>query len=426
VWRLAGPIILSNLSVPLLGAVDTAVVGHLPDAAYVGAVAVGATIFNFLYWGFGFLRMGTTGFAAQAYGGGDGDELAAVLARALLLALGLGLVLMALQLPIRHLALALIAASPRVASLAGQFFQVRIWSAPATLANYALLGWLLGVQRPRAALALQVFMNGLNILLNLLFVVGFHWGVRGVAGATVLAEYAATGLGLLLVARALPRPLRLERSRILDRGRLVALIRVNRDIFIRTLCLVLAFAYFTARGAAMGDVLLAANAVLLNFQSLMAYALDGFAHAAEILVGSAVGARDRAAFSAAVRAATGSAAALAVGFALAYAVAGDALVGLFTELPAVRAAAHEFLPWLILSPLLSVWSFQLDGVFIGATRTVEMRNGMIIALACYLAAALLLVPLLGNHGLWLALMLLMVARAVPLALWYPRILRSLA
>jgi MATE family, multidrug efflux pump len=426
VWRLAGPIILSNLSVPLLGAVDTAVVGHLPDAAYVGAVAVGATIFNFLYWGFGFLRMGTTGFAAQAYGAGDREELAAVLTRALLLALGLGLALWALQLPIRHLALMLIEASPRVAALAGQFFQVRIWSAPATLANYALLGWLLGTQRPRTALALQVFMNGLNILLNLLFVLGFHWGVRGVAGATVLAEYAAVGLGLLLVARALPRPLRLERRRILDRGRLIALIRVNRDIFIRTLCLVLAFAYFTARGAAMGDVLLAANAVLLNFQSLTAYALDGFAHAAEILVGSAVGARDRPGFSAAVRAATLSAALLAIGFSGIYAVAGDALIALFTNLAPVREAAHVFLPWLMLSPLLSVWSFQLDGVFIGATRTVEMRNGMIIALACYLAAALLLVPLLGNHGLWLALMVLMVARAVPLALWYPRILRSLA
>jgi MATE family multidrug resistance protein len=425
VWRLAGPIILSNLSVPLLGAVDTAVVGHLPDPAYVGAVAVGAMIFNFLYWGFGFLRMGTTGFAAQAYGSGDTSELASVLARALLLALSLGLALWGLQLPIRHVALGVIEASPQVASLAGQFFQVRIWSAPATLANYALLGWLLGVQRPRTALALQVFMNGLNILLNLLFVLGFHWGVRGVAGATVLAEYAAAGLGLLLVARALPRPLRLERRRVLDRGRLMALLRVNRDIFIRTLCLVLAFAYFTARGAAMGDVLLAANAVLLNFQSLMAYALDGFAHAAEILVGSAVGARDRAAFSAAVRTATGSAAGLAVGFALIYGVAGDLLIGLFTDLPAVRQAAHDFLPWMVLSPLVSVWSFQLDGVFIGATRTVEMRNGMIIALACYLAAALLLVPLLGNHGLWLALMLLMVARAVPLALWYPRILRSL-
>lgn len=425
VWRLAGPIVLSNLSVPLLGAVDTAVVGHMPDPAYVGAVAVGATIFNFLYWGFGFLRMGTTGFAAQAYGGGDREELAAVLARALVAAAGLGLALWVLQAPIRHLALSLIAASPPVATLAGQFFDVRVWSAPATLANYALLGWLLGVQRPRAALALQVFMNGTNILLNLLFVLVLHWGVRGVAGATVTAEYAAVGLGLLLVSRALPRAIRLERRRILDRSRLAALLRVNRDIFIRTLCLVLAFAWFTRAGASLGDVLLAANAILLNFQSMMAYGLDGFAHAAEILVGSAVGARDKTAFSAAVRAATALAALLAVAFALVFAAAGDRLVALFTDLAAIRAAAHDFLPWMVLSPLLSVWSFQLDGVFIGATRTAEMRNGMIIALACYLAAAVALVPALGNHGLWLALMVLMAARAVPLALWYPRILRSL-
>ncbi|MFO1055936.1 MAG: MATE family efflux transporter [Dongiaceae bacterium] len=425
VWRLAGPIILSNLSVPLLGMVDTAVVGHLPDPAYVGAVAVGATIFNFLYWGFGFLRMGTTGFAAQAYGAGDAVELAAVLARALLIALALAALLLLLQWPIRLVALSLIQASPTVAGLAGQFFAVRIWSAPATLANYALLGWLLGVQRPRTALALQLFLNGLNIVLCLAFVAGLGWGVPGVAAATAIAEYAGAGLGLWLVRRALPAEARPGRARVLARERLLALVRVNGDIFVRTLCLVFAFAYFTARGAAQGDVLLAANAVLLNFQSLMAYALDGLAHATEILVGSAIGARDRAALSAAVRTATRWAAGIAVLFAAAYALAGDRLVALFTDLAPVRAAAHAFLPWVAVSPLLSVWSFQLDGIFIGATRTAEMRNGMIIALACYLAAATLLLPAFGNHGLWLAFLVLMVARAVPLAIWYPRIGRAI-
>jgi MATE family multidrug resistance protein len=411
--------------VPLLGIVDTAVVGHLPDPAYVGAVAVGATIFNFLYWGFGFLRMGTTGFAAQAYGAGDATELAAVLARALLVALGLGLLLLLLQWPIRLVALGLIEASPGVEGLTRQFFGVRIWSAPATLANYALLGWLLGVQRPRTALALQVVLNGLNIVLCLAFVVGLGWGVRGVAGATAIAEYAGAGLGLWLVWRALPGNARPGRARVLARERLLALVKANGDIFIRTLCLVFAFAYFTARGAAQGDVLLAANAVLLNFQSLMAYALDGLAHATEILVGSAIGARDRTALSAAVRTATSWATGFAVIFTAIYALAGDRLVALFTDLAAVRAAAHDFLPWVVLSPLLSVWSFQLDGIFIGATRTAEMRNGMIIALACYLGAARLLLPALGNHGLWLAFLVLMVARAVPLAIWYPRIGRAI-
>jgi MATE family multidrug resistance protein len=411
--------------VPLLGIVDTAVVGHLPDPAYVGAVAVGATIFNFLYWGFGFLRMGTTGFAAQAYGAGDAVELAAVLARALLVALGLALLLLLLQWPMRLVALALIQASPEVGTLAGQFFGVRIWSAPATLANYALLGWLLGVQRPRTALALQIFLNGLNIVLCLAFVVGLGWGVRGVAGATAIAEYAGALLGLWLVRRALPAGARPDRARVLARDRLLALIKVNGDIFVRTLCLVFAFAYFTARGAAQGDVVLAANAVLLNFQSLMAYALDGLAHATEILVGSAIGARDRAALSAAVRTATSWAAGFAVLFAAIYAVAGNRLVALFTDLPAVRAAAADFLPWVAISPLLSVWSFQLDGIFIGATRTAEMRNGMIIALACYLGAATLLMRTFGNHGLWLAFLVLMVARAVPLAIWYPRIGRAI-
>jgi multidrug resistance protein, MATE family len=422
-WRIAGPIILSNVSVPMLGAVDTAVIGHLPDPAYLGGVAIGAMIFNFLYWGFGFLRMGTTGFVAQAAGAGDAAELRAILGRALLLAIAIALVLIVAQGAIGQAALTLTDASPAVESSAATFFAVRIWSAPATLANYVLLGWLLGTQRAKAALVLQLVMNGVNVVLDLWFVIGLGWGVPGVAAATAIAEYVAAALGLWLILRTLPDG-RWEMPRILDRARILALLRVNRDIFLRTLCLIFAFAWFTQAGARLGDVTLAANAVLLNFQSIMAFALDGFAFAAEALVGGAVGARDRRAFVEAVRAAALFSLVFAVLFTAVYAGLGHWMIDRLTDLVTVRQAAYRYLPWLIVSPLISVWSFLLDGIYIGATRTVEMRNGMIIALVAYLAAAALLVPQWGNHGLWLAFTVLMVARAVPLAAWYPRLLRT--
>lgn len=424
VLRLAAPIIVANVSVPLLGAVDTAVVGHLPDPAYLGGVAVGAMIFNFLYWGFGFLRMGTTGFVAQAQGAGDGAEVRAVLGRALLIAAALGAAMIALQGPIGAAAFALTEASLAVEASGGEYFAIRIWSAPATLANYALLGWLFGMQRPKAALVLQVFTNGVNIVLDLWFVVGLGWGVPGVAVASVIADYAACGLGLWLILRTLPGRTGWERARLLERARLAALLRVNRDIFLRSLCLIFAFAWFTVQGARFGDVTLAANAVLLNLQSIMAYGLDGFAFAAEALVGGAIGARDRQGFIAAARAAALWSVALAALVALAYGVLGGHIIALFTDLPEVRAAAAAYLPWTVASPLVSVWSYLLDGIYVGATRTKEMRNGMAVALAIYLVAALLLVPIWGNHGLWLAFLLLMVMRAVPLVAWLPRLLRA--
>jgi MATE family multidrug resistance protein len=422
--RLAAPIIVSNITVPLLGAVDTAVVGHLPDPAYLGGVAVGVTIFDFLYWGFGFLRMGTTGFVAQARGARDAAEVRAVLGRALLIAAALGLTLIVLQVPIMTAALGLVGASPDVEQSAAAYVAVRIWSAPATLANYALLGWLFGMQRPKTALVLQVFTNSLNIGLDLWFVVGLGWDVPGVAAASVIADYAGSALGLLVILRTLPGHAGWERRRLFERDRLLAMLRVNRDIFIRTLCLIFAFAWFTVQGARLGDVTLAANAVLLNLQSIMAYGLDGLAFAAEAMIGAAVGARDRVAFLAVTRAAALWSGVVAAGVAVGYAIFGSSLVALFTNLPEVRAAAAIYLPWMVVSPLISVWSYVLDGIYVGATRAVEMRNGMLIALIAYLAAAAVLVPAWGNNGLWLALMILMVARAVTLGAWYPRLLRS--
>jgi MATE family multidrug resistance protein len=245
-----------------------------------------------------------------------------------------------------------------------------------------------------------------------------------VAAASVIADYTGSALGLFLILHTLPGRAGWERARLFDRPRLFAMLRVNRDIFIRTMCLIFAFAWFTVQGARLGDVTLAANAVLLNLQAIMAYGLDGLAFAAEAMIGAAVGARDRLAFVAVTRAAALWSVAVAVAVAAGYAIFGPQLVALFTNLPEVRATAATYLPWMVVSPLISVWSYVLDGIYVGATRAVEMRNGMLIALAAYLVAAALLVPAWGNNGLWLALMILMAARAATLGAWYPRVLRG--
>ena len=429
VWRLAGPLILSNLSVPLMGAVDTAVMGHLPAAAYIGAVALAATVFNFLYWGLGFLRMGTTGFTAQAFGARDALEIRAALVRPLLLAGLMGLLLIALQAPIGWLAFLLLDGSAEVTALAATYYAIRIWGAPAALANYALWGWLLGVQRARETLFLQILLNGVNIALALLFVVGLGWRIAGVAAATLVSEWLAALVGLALAlnaTRSFRGTVPLTRARVFDRSALLDLFRANGNIFLRTLSIILAFSYFTSRSARMGDLVLAANSVLFQFQFFMSYGLDGFANAAAAFVGSAIGAASRRDFQDAVRITTLWAAALAGLATLVYALFGPALIGLLTSQPEVRAMAEAYLPWMIASPLVSFWCFQLDGVFFGATSTAEMRNAMLLALAAYLAASALLIPLWGNHGLWLSLLVLMAARGLALGAYYPRLERRVA
>ena len=427
IWRLSAPIILSGISVPLLGAVDTGVVGRLSDPAYIGGVALGAMIFDFVFWGFGFLRMGTTGLAAQADGAGDAAERNAVLSRALLLGAALGLLILLLQAPVGWLAFALLNGSEAVETQARLYYSIRIWSAPATLANYALLGWLLARQRTDLVLAVELALNLVNILLDLWFVLGLGWGVAGVAAASVIAELVALGLALVIRHRLGHRlDWRRERARILDRARLMALMRVNFDILVRTLSLIAALALFTATGARMGDLPLAGNAILMNFFLLLSYGLDGFAHTAQILVGTAIGARDRAAYRRAVGDTTLWAAGIAVAGAVGFALAGPSLVRLYSVNPEVQAAALAYLPWMVAIPLIAVWCFQFDGVYIGATRTAEMRNGMLISLAADLLALWLFVPAWGNHGLWLSLTVFFAARSLTLGLWLPRIGRSIA
>ncbi len=426
VWTLAWPIILSNVSVPLVGIVDTAVVGHLPNPVFIGAVALGTVVFSFLYWGFGFLRMGTTGLVAQDLGAEDWDELRATLARALIIASVLGLTILVLRGALGELAFWALEGSARVEAFAKQYYQVRVFGAPAALINFVVLGFVIGIQNTRAALALLLLLNVMNVLLDLLFVVGFGWGVEGVAAASLISEYSAAVFGLLLVRGILTRlGGRWQSYRLFDRSRMKTILSVNLNIFVRTLCLLLAFFHFTSTGARLGDVVLAANAVLMHFQMFMAYSLDGFAHAVEALAGSAYGARNRHAFTSAVRASTVCAAAVAVVYVLVYAMLGSSIIALITGIEEVRSMAAAYLPWLIATPIVSVWSFQLDGIFIATTRTVAMRNAMLVSLAVFLIGVWALLPLWGNHGLWAAFIVFMVSRAVTLAIGYPRIVRDL-
>ena len=424
VWRLAAPNILANLTIPLLGAVDTAVVGRL-GAAEIGAVAIGATVFSFLYWGFSFLRMGTAGLAAQAHGAEDADALLATLLRASALAAVAGLTMIALRGPIAQAALAAFAPSDSAQPLVASYLSIRIWGAPAAICNLVLLGWLLGRQRVALCLALQLVVNGANMALDIVLGVWLEMGVDGVAAATVAAQYAGLAVGLRAAMRE-KRALGAAwpwRS-VWNRAALAESMRLNRDIFLRTLCLICASSLVTAIGARFGDVVLAANGVLMLFQAFMSYGLDGFAHATEALVGAAVGRRDRTALTMAVRVSTLWAAAVAVGYSLVFAVAGMALVDLVTTVPEVRAAVLEYLPWAVASPLVSIWAFQLDGVFIGATRGRTMRNAMLVAFAGYLAALAVFVPMWGNHGLWCVFLILMGLRAGTLAAAWPALARS--
>lgn len=426
VWRLAAPIILSNISTPILGAVDTAVVGHLPDPAYIGGVSLGAVIFSFVFWGFGSMRMSATGLTAQALGAGDKPEFVAILNRSLLLAVVLGAAVILLQWPLAEAAFFLLEASARVEAQTAIYYDVLIWGAPAAVATFAASGWLIGAQRTTAALVVQLTLTGLNMVLDFVFVLGFGWGVAGVALATLISHYVALAVALVACLRVRRQIAGgIVAARILEPARLSAMFAINTDMFLRTLMLLFGFAYFTAESAKLGDVVLAANTVLLHLQNLYAFTLDGFAHAAEALVGQAFGARRRQAFSTAVRVSTIWACAFAVFAALIILALGPTLIDLMTGITDVRATAAIYLPWLIASPLLSVWSFQLDGIFVGATRSADMRNAMLLSLLVFLVAVWLLPPSFGNHGLWLALMLFMLGRGVTLAVLYPRLPQAL-
>ena len=427
VLAIAVPVMISNVSTPLIGIVDTAVVGHYPNPLYIGAVAVASLIFSFVFWAFGFLRKGTTGLTAQALGAGDNDELADGLGRALLIAAGAGVCLIVLQWPIREVAFSLLGASPQVESLARGFFDVRIWSAPAALANYALLGWFIGLGRTDIGLVLQLILNLTNMALDVTFVWGLGWDVRGVALGTTLAEYIAASSGLAIALWHLRRRIggHWTLPRMLAPARLKRIFLVNGDIMIRSLSLMAVFVWFTSQGARQGDAILAGNAILMQFVSSCAFFLDGLAFAAEALVGRAVGAALRDGLRVAARMTTFWAVGVAVLLALVLALCGPLFIDGLTVDTSVRAAARTYLPWAAAAPLLGVWAYQLDGIFIGATRTADMRNAMLASLAVFLIAWWLLLPM-GNTGLWAAFYVHYLARTASLLYYYPALVRSVS
>lgn len=421
VLKIALPIVLSNATVPILGAVDTGVVGQMGEAAPIGAVGIGAVILATIYWIFGFLRMGTTGLAAQARGAGDWGETGALLMRGILLAFAAGAVFIIAQAAVFWGAFALAPASAEVEGLARSYLEIRIWGAPATIALYAVTGWLIAVERTRAVFLLQVWMNGLNIVLDLWFVLGLGWGVEGVAIATLMAEWSGLALGLWFCRDAFAGDQWRDWGRVFDAARLKRMMQVNGDIMVRSVLLTGSFTTFLFIGADLGDVTLAANQVLLQFVEITAFAMDGFAFTAEAMVGSAVGARSRSHMRQAAILTSQWGVATAVLLGVVFWIGGGWLIDLMSTSPEVRAAGRDYLLWAAALPLLSVASYMFDGIFIGATWTRDMRIAMIQSVALYVGALVILVPLMGNHGLWAALVVLNLARGATLGLRYPRL-----
>ncbi len=424
VLNIAIPIVISNATVPILGAVDTGVVGQMGLAAPIGAVGLGAIILSALYWIFGFLRMGTVGLTAQAAGNNDTAEVAALLTRGLLIGAGAGVLVVALQIPLFWGAFYLSPGSAEVEGLARQYMAIRIWSAPAAISLYAITGWLIAQERTRAVLGIQVWMNGLNIVLDLWFVLGLDWGVQGVAIATFLAEWSGALLGLWFCRAAFLLPDWRNWVQVFDRLRWVQMIRVNTDILIRTMLLEAMFVSFMFTGSGLGDVTLAANQVLLQFLMITAFALDGFAFAAEAIVGRAMGASQLAVLRRGAVLTSGWGLLVCALMTLAFAAAGGAIIDLMAKAPEVQTVARTYLPYMIAAPLAGWAAWMLDGIFIGATRSRDMRNMMAVSFTVYVIAALILVPPLGNHGLWVSLLISFVVRGITLGLRYPALERA--
>lgn len=422
VVTIALPMMLSHVTTPLLGLVDAAVIGRLGEAHLLGAVAIASVLFDFLFWTFGALRMSTAGLTAQAYGSGDDRAIDHVLGQALLIAAAAGLALVALQGPIGLAGFSLLGASPAVTDAAWSYFAIRIWAAPVTFANYAILGSVIGRGRTDLGLMLQVVINLANMALTVALVMGLGLGVAGAAIGTVAAEIAGAGLGLYVLAKLGSRPFAVPRAELFDRRRLMRTLAVNTDIAIRTMALLVTFVFFTAQGARSGDVTLAANAVVYNIWPIGGYFLDGFATAAEQLCGQALGARDERAFRRVVKLALFWCLVFGLATTLAFLAGGRLFIDAVTTNPQVRAEARHYLVFAALTPVLGAAAFTFDGVYAGATWTAAMRNLMLFALAVFLVVFWLLQPW-GNTGLWLAMLALLVARGLSQAAAYPRLAR---
>lgn len=419
-WRLALPMIFSNITVPLLGLVDTAVIGHLDSPTYLGGVAIGATATSFLFMLLLFLRMSTTGLTAQAFGANDPQRLARALVQPLMLALIAGLAIVVLRYPLINLALHVVGGNDEVLYQARRFLEIRWLSAPASLANLVLLGWLLGVQYARAPVILLVVGNLINIVLDLWLVMGLHMNVQGAALATAVSEYATFIIGLVMVRKVMKlRGISWARLKTAWQGDLRKLLALNRDIMLRSLLLQICFSSITIFGARLGSEIVAVNAVLMTLLTFTAYALDGFAYAVEAHSGQAYGARNRGQLLEVWGAACRQAGLVALAFAAIYAFAGEQIVALLTSLPELRVLANHYLAWQVILPVVGVWCYLLDGMFIGATRGAEMRNSMAVA-ALGFGVTMLTLPLWGNHALWLSLAVFLALRGLSLGVIWRR------
>ncbi len=404
---------LSNISQPLLGLIDIAVIGHLSDSRYLAAVAIGSTVFSFVYWSFGFLRMGTTGVIAQTVGARDDSANKTVFAQSLLLALSIALFLIVFQTIIIDTAMVLLAPQADVLPHAQAYAEIRIYGAPAVLCNYVLLGWFVGNQNTKILLLLLVSTNLLNIVLDIIAVVGLDMRAEGLAYATVISEYSGLLMAGYFARRQIAKLAGEVYLKVLLSWRsYLPIIKVNQYLFVRTISLLLAMSFFTAQGAKLGADVLACNAVLMTFVMLISHVLDGFAHALEALVGKAIGEQNLTKFFEMFSAASVCAAMVAASFSLLFWLFGEAFINLLTSIEAVREHAYQYLPWLICIPLIAVASYLLDGVFIGATQVKVMQNAMLISVFCVYFPVWYFSQSLANDGLWLSLSALYIARAM--------------
>lgn len=427
--RLALPIILANASAPLLGLADTAAIGQTGSAEDLGGIALATLVFSFVYWGFGFLRMGTTGFVAQAWGAKNREDVLSILYRSLLLALFIGLVLIILQIFIIKLATFWMSAEDSVIDLVKDYFYIRIWGAPATLMTYAILGTLIGLGKTRELMWVQLFLNGLNISLNILFVVFFHMGVKGIAWGTVLSEYTALFFAWLILIKILPIKNIKEQikelwSSIIEKTKVVSMFQVNRDIMLRTFALLAGFAWFADRGAQFNASTLAANHVLLQFVSLSAFFLDGFAYVVEMQNGQSIGEKNKSKFIQYIKDSSVVAAITALILALFFYFTSTWTIPLFSQDSIVQQIALEHIHFASVYILFSFAAFLLDGVFIGATQSREMRNASVCSFIVFFVSSYLMTIYYENTGLWLSFILYVLVRAVGLAYYFPSLVNK--
>lgn len=419
ILHIALPSIVSNITVPLLGLIDVSIVGHLGAASYIGAIAVGGMLFNMIYWLFGFLRMGTGGLTAQAYGRHDLQEVTRILLRSLSISLLLALALLLLQYPIRNIAFMCMDTSEEVRQLATLYFHICIWGAPATLGLYGFTGWYIGMQNSRFPMFIAITQNIVNIAASLFFVFVLKMKVEGVALGTLVAQYAGLGMACLLWL-AYYRPLRkhLRQKALFDRAEMKRFFQVNRDIFIRTLCLIAVTVFFTSTGAAYGDVVLAVNALLMQLFTLFSYFMDGFAYAGEALTGKYIGAKDNQSLRLTIRHLFKWGIALSLLFTLLYGAGGKSFLGLLTNDTSVISASEEYIYWVLAIPLAGFSAFLLDGICIGATATHLMLRSMLVASASFFLLYYGLHDTLGNHTLWMAFIVYLALRGIVQAFYY--------